>query len=65
MTGTLNVRYLRPTPLNKELSLTGHVSRKEGRKTVVKAEMRDGDNITASCEALFIRPLAGMPQPGN
>jgi acyl-coenzyme A thioesterase PaaI-like protein len=63
MTGTLKVRYLRPTPLNRELALEARLERQEGRKTVICAEMRDGDKITASCEALFIRPLAGMPRP--
>ena len=37
MTGTLNVRYLRPTPLNTELELRGELLSEEGRKTVVEA----------------------------
>jgi len=60
MTGTLNVRYLRPTPLNTELQLAAWLERLEGRKTIIKAEMRNGDTVTASCEALFIRPKGGL-----
>ena len=32
----------------------------EGRKTVMAAEMRHGDTVTASCEVLFIRPKGGL-----
>ncbi len=60
MTGTLKVRYMRPTPLNVELRLEAWLERVEGRKTVIKAEMYNGDTVTASCEALFIRPTSGM-----
>lgn len=63
MTGTLGVRYMRPTPLNTELKLEARITRQEGRKTTMVAEMRADGEITASCEALFIRPLAGMPMP--
>jgi hypothetical protein len=65
MTGTLSVRYLRPTPLNVELRLEARLIRQEGRKTVMQAEMRAGDAITATCEALFVRPLHGMPRRGD
>jgi hypothetical protein len=60
MTGTLKVRYLRPTPLNTELQLEAWLDRVEGRKTIISAEMRNGDVVTASCEALFIRPQGGL-----
>lgn len=60
MTGTLKTRYLRPTPLNRELRLEARLLRVEGRKTVIKAEMRDGDTVTAECEGLFIRPDGGI-----
>ena len=60
MTGTLKVRYLRPTPLNRDLDLEAWVEKVEGRKTIISAEMRDGDTVTATCEALFIRPTSGL-----
>jgi hypothetical protein len=60
MTGTLKVRYLRPSPLNVELQLEAWLDRLEGRKTIISAELRNGDGITATCEALFIRPRDGL-----
>jgi acyl-coenzyme A thioesterase PaaI-like protein len=60
MTGTLKVRYLRPTPLKTELQLEAWLDRVEGRKTIISAEMRNGDTVTATCEALFIRPQGGL-----
>jgi hypothetical protein len=60
MTGTLKVRYLRPTPLKTELQLEAWLDRVEGRKTIISAEMRHGDTVTATCEALFIRPQGGL-----
>ena len=62
MTGKLQVRYLRPTPLNRELRLEAWMTQQEGRKTVMMAEMRDGERVTATCEALFVRPVFGMPE---
>ena len=61
MTGTLTTRYRKPTPLNTELQLEAEVFILEGRKTLVKGEMRVGDVVTATCEGLFIRPAGGMP----
>ncbi|MDJ0879764.1 MAG: PaaI family thioesterase [Halieaceae bacterium] len=60
MTGRLTTRYHRPTPLNVELKLEAWLETVEGRKTTVHAEMRNGDEVTATCEALFIRPKGGI-----
>jgi len=60
MTGTLTVRYLRPTPLDTELTLSAQMSRTEGRKTLVSGELRAGDEVTATAEGLFVRPSRGM-----
>lgn len=56
MTGTLEVRYRRPTPLNTELRLDAWLAEVEGRKTCIKADLYAGDQRTASCTALFVRP---------
>ncbi len=61
MTGTLTVRYHRPTPLNTDLQLEAEIVSVHGRKTIVKGEIRAGDTVTATCEGLFIRPKGGMP----
>lgn len=62
MTGTLSVRYHRRTPLHVELRFSAGLRRVEGRKTVVHAELHAGGVLTAECEALFVRPVGGMPQ---
>jgi hypothetical protein len=61
MTGTLSVRYHRRTPLEVELRLVGKLLRLEGRKTVMHARLFAEDVLTAESEALFVRPLGGMP----
>jgi acyl-coenzyme A thioesterase PaaI-like protein len=54
MTGTLTVRYRRPTPLHTELRLEGRFERKEGRKIYTAGEIRAGSELTAEAEGLFI-----------
>lgn len=56
MTAKLTTQYHKPTPLNKELTLQARLEQHDGRKTRVKAEMHDGDTLTASCEGLFVLP---------
>lgn len=63
MTGSLEMRYLRPTPLNTELSLEAAVEPAGGRKTRVKGEIRNGDMVTATAEGLFIRPKNPIARP--
>lgn len=60
MTGTLEIRYHQRTPLNTELQLRGWVEKVERRKTWVRAEMRAGDTLTASCNGVFIQPRGGL-----
>jgi hypothetical protein len=61
MTGTLKVRYLRPTPLNTELNMRAELVSQEGRKTTMLGTIEANGETTASCEALFIRPGADNP----
>ena len=53
-TGTLKVRYSRPTPIDCELELLGWVESEQGRKNSLRGEMRANGVLTASCEGLFI-----------
>jgi acyl-coenzyme A thioesterase PaaI-like protein len=55
MTGTLSVRYRRPTPLHRELRFEGTLDRVEGRKIFTTGRCYDGDALTAEAEGLFIR----------
>jgi hypothetical protein len=53
-TGTLTIKYLKPTPLDTDLRLEGYVDRIEGRKNFLVGEMWAGDVLTAICEGIFI-----------
>jgi acyl-coenzyme A thioesterase PaaI-like protein len=54
MTGTLTVKYRRPTPLHRELRFEGTLDRVEGRKTFTIGRCFDGDTLTAEAEGIFI-----------
>ena len=56
MTGTLTMRYLRPTPLNTDLDLEADVEVLGNRKTRVMGKIMNNGVTTATCEGLFIRP---------
>ena len=55
-TGTLSVRFIRPTPLSQELSLRAEHSEVSGRKSIIKGWVYHGQTLTASAEGIFIRP---------
>jgi acyl-coenzyme A thioesterase PaaI-like protein len=54
-TGTLTVRYERPTPLGKPLEMVGWVDRMEGRKVFTLGELLHDGVVTARAEGVFIR----------
>lgn len=54
-TGTITVRYLRPTRLGR-LRAEAHVDREEGAKTFAVGHISDGDGVTVEAEGVFIRP---------
>ncbi len=54
MTGTLMIRYRRPTPLLKELVFEGRVDRVEGRKIFTRGTVSAAGKVTAEAEGLFI-----------
>ena len=56
MTGRLTVHYRRPTPLFRELRVRAFVDRVEGRRILSRAEMYDGDTMTAEADGVFIQP---------
>ncbi|WP_148648596.1 PaaI family thioesterase [Sphingobium baderi] len=56
LTGTLSVRYIRPTPTDQLLTLMLRSAEVEGRKRLLKGELWAGGQCTASCDALFIQP---------
>ena len=54
-TGTINVRYVRGTPLGP-LRAEAFVERTEGAKTFAKGYLMDGDGVTVEAEGVFITP---------
>jgi len=61
MTGTLTVRYRRPTPLLTELQLeAGPAERIGERKCVTRGRIRAGETVYAEAQGLFIIPNFGQ-----
>ena len=54
MTGTLTVKYRRPTPLHTELIIEGELLRIEGRKIFTEGRILADGLVTAEAEGLFI-----------
>jgi acyl-coenzyme A thioesterase PaaI-like protein len=54
MTGTLTVKYRRPTPLHTELIFKADLDRIEGRKIFTSGRAMAGDVVTAEAEGIFI-----------
>jgi acyl-coenzyme A thioesterase PaaI-like protein len=54
MTGTLTIRYRRPTPLHEPLRFEGRLRRVEGRKKFVDGRCLLAGQLTAEAEAIFI-----------
>ncbi len=58
MTGTLTVRYRKPTPIRTELRLVARFEGREGRKIRTTGAMYHGDVLTAEADAIFIELVA-------
>jgi Thioesterase superfamily len=54
-TGTLTIRYERPTPIATDLELESRVERTEGRKVFTVGTISAGGAVTARAEGVFIR----------
>ena len=54
MTGTLIVRYRRPTPLHTPLHFTAEYVRSEGRKLYTEARVHAGGVLCAEAEGIFV-----------
>src|SRR5262249_59945963 len=50
MTGTLTIRYRKPTPLDTDLRFEATVQRVEGRKIFAEARLYDGDTLTPAAD---------------
>ena len=54
LTGTLTVKYRRPTPIGEPIRYVGWIDRLEERKTITKGESWCGDDLLAEGEAIFV-----------
>lgn len=55
-TGTLTLRYRRPTALGRPLRAQGHVERIDGVKIFAVGHLADEDGVTVEAEGIFILP---------
>ncbi|MDQ3757879.1 MAG: PaaI family thioesterase [Actinomycetota bacterium] len=55
MTGTITVKYRKPTPLYADLRFEGWVDRVEGRKIFTVGRVLHEGELTAEADAVFIR----------
>ena len=55
-TGTMTVRYLRPTPIATDLELEARVESTDGRKVTVTGQISSAGESCATAQATFIRP---------
>ena len=53
-TGTLSIRYERPTPIETEVHLEARLDRVEGRKVFTVGTISHDDVVTARAEGIFI-----------
>jgi acyl-coenzyme A thioesterase PaaI-like protein len=61
-TAFLHVDYRKITPIDAPLLVRGRVTRTEGRKAFVAAELVDGDDaLLAEAHGLMVRLLPGQP----
>ena len=55
MTRSMEIDYLRPSPLGQPLTLTGKFVRRDGRKVFMEAELRNAaDDLLVRSKGLFI-----------
>lgn len=60
-TAYLHVDYRSVTPVGRELTVRGWVSRVDGRKVFIRGELRDGDNVCAEADGLWVQLRPGQP----
>ncbi len=59
VTGSLGVKYVKPTPMGVPLTLKAQVDGEVGRKTRILCEVYAGDKLTALGDSIFVRVDVG------
>lgn len=68
LTGSLNVKYLKPTPLGPPIELRGKIREVKGRKVVIDVTVTVGEVVTATGEVTAIQVpehLTFQPETGE
>jgi acyl-coenzyme A thioesterase PaaI-like protein len=65
MTAGLTIRYHRPTPLYRDLTITAWNESIEGRKIRSRGEIRVDGEVCVSAEGLFVAPRSGVSDGDN
>jgi acyl-coenzyme A thioesterase PaaI-like protein len=66
VTASLNVRYLKPTPMGVPLEVRGRVEEIKGRKVVVSATVSAAGEVCATGEVVAVEmPEHMMPKPAE
>ncbi|MBY6364198.1 PaaI family thioesterase [Rhodococcoides corynebacterioides] len=61
-TAFLHIDYRAVTPLDRQLRVSGHVTKVEGRKAFIEAVLTDLDGtVLAECHSLMVALLPGQP----
>ena len=66
-TGELTVRYVAPVPVDETLVMRARLDGRERRKLFISAEAHAGEQLVATCRAIYITVdrdrFAGAPDP--
>jgi len=61
VTSQFTVKFLRPTPMEKTLLLSGKLEKIENNKIYVYGELIANEKVTATCDAIFAVVKEGHP----
>lgn len=61
VTGTLDVRYLRRTPLDETVVLSARISSRDGRKIYTEGDISHGEHRTVEARGLFVAVAERQP----
>ena len=63
VTGRMFLRYRRPVPINRQLSVRAWVEEERGRRVFVRGELWDADELLAEARLAFVHvPLRALPR---
>ena len=64
MTGTLTIRYLKPTPIFKEIRMEGYSKKQDGRKIYAEGRFFLEDELLVEAHGTFIAMRSAGPDEG-